>query len=384
VHQVVAENKRKKRRFEKLFLEGRPPINIAVTSSGDFFGGSQLALADVLGDQNFLFTAYSFREFRTYEGMYVNMAKRLHYGLSGFDTTIFSYPSGYIPQYSYGREGVLFTQRQTGGIAFGQYPLDKFRRLEFNGGFYKIAQQYEDPQVDAYVRDQLTQQGLDPNTYLINGYFLPLGMRIVQETTRFREFGPLTGSTFSIGASASPAVGGIKGRFTVDADLRKYMSLGTALLALRFRGFHSTGDYPDYFAFGGNSDMRGYEYYSFQGNTGFFTNVEFRFPIIDVMKTPIGILGPVRGTLYAGMGGAHYKGQPFTFWTTEPGTSYVNDPVFGEPVTGRRLVDGRASYGIGLEFFFLGYPMHFDWSKLTDLQTVSANTKFSFWIGYDF
>ena len=45
--------------------------------------------------------------------------------------------------------------------------------------------------------------------------------------------------------------------------------------------------------------------------------------------------------------------------------------LFGEPVSGFHLVDGRASYGIGLQFFFLGYPLHFDWSKLTDLKVVS-------------
>ena len=62
----------------------------------------------------------------------------------------------------------------------------------------------------------------------------------------------------------------------------------------------------------------------------------------------------------------------------------MNDPLFGEPVSGFHLVDGRASFGIGLQFFFLGYPLHFDWSKLTDLKVVSNNTRFDFWVGFDF
>ena len=57
---------------------------------------------------------------------------------------------------------------------------------------------------------------------------------------------------------------------------------------------------------------------------------------------------------------------------------------FGEAVSGFHLVDGRASFGIGLQFFFLGYPLHFDWSKLTDLKVSSAGTRFDFWIGFDF
>ena len=42
-------------------------------------------------------------------------------------------------------------------------------------------------------------------------------------------------------------------------------------------------------------------------------------------------------------------------------------PVFGAPqtVSGFRLVDARASYGIGLESFVLGFPMHFDFSWKT-------------------
>src|SRR6185295_19091703 len=91
VHQVVAENKRRKRVFEKLFLEGRPPLNVGVTSGGDFFGGSQVALSDVLGDQNFIVTAVSLREFRSYEGTSINLGHRLHYGLSAFDQTNFFY-----------------------------------------------------------------------------------------------------------------------------------------------------------------------------------------------------------------------------------------------------------------------------------------------------
>ena len=383
VHQIVAENKRRKRLFEKLYLEGRPPLNLAVTSSGDFFGGSQVALADVLGDQNFVFTAYSFREFRSYQGVYINLARRLHWGVTGFDQTQFSYPTYYLPQNFYSREGALFTQRSTGGSLFAQYPLDKFRRLELGVGFFNVNQHYEDPNAEAFVREQFAAAG--QQAYLINGSFLPFSVSLVQETTRFREFGPLSGSTFSLGFSAAPAVMGLTSRYTADVDLRKYFRLaGSAVFAARARGFYSGGDNPDYFVFGGNMELRGYQYYSFQGNQGFFANLEFRFPIIDIMATPLGVLGPVRGTVYGGIGAAHYRGQPFKFATRSPDISYVNDPVFGEPVTGLHLVDGRASYGIGLQFFFLGYPMHFDWTKLTDLKVKTVNTRFDFWIGFDF
>jgi hypothetical protein len=75
-------------------------------------------------------------------------------------------------------------------------------------------------------------------------------------------------------------------------------------------------------------------------------------------------------------------------------------PIFGEPVEvdGLRLVDARASYGVGLETFALGFPIHFDWSWKTmfnkqweDLRFAAfggssafRQPKFTVWIGYDF
>ncbi len=75
------------------------------------------------------------------------------------------------------------------------------------------------------------------------------------------------------------------------------------------------------------------------------------------------------------------------------------------PSTGSGCVDGRASYGVGLETFALGFPIHFDWSWRTlfnkdwedyvfsyqgsprtarPAASGSARRKFSVWIGYDF
>ena len=131
-------------------------------------------------------------------------------------------------------------------------------------------------------------------------------------------------------------------------------------------------------------ELRGYQYLSFAGHSGFFGNAEFRMPLVHAMATPLGVLGPIRGTLYAGVGGARVKGFPFRFSSKDRDVSYVNDPVFGEPVSGLHLVDGRASFGFGLQFFFLGYPLHFDWTKFTDLKVTSKTWKFDFWVGFDF
>ena len=386
-HEVVPENKRRKKLFEGLYLEGRPPINVGVTSSGNFYGGTAVALTDVLGDQNFTFTVLSVASYRVYDGRYTNLASRLHYGIDLFDQTYFFYP--YYAQYQqyYGydtRNLAIATQRFSGGQLFVEYPFDIFRRLEVGAGIIKVNEQFGDASVEQQVCGEAALTGLP--CFINNGWQLPLSARVIQETTRFAEFGPLSGSTFSIGFTYAPGIGSFLQRQTVDVDLRKYLRLGStsALLAFRGRGFASTGDNPDYFYFGGNMELRGYPYYGLVGNQGFFANAEFRLPLINLAATPIGIIGPLRGTVFFGIGGAHFKGQDYHFSTSEPGYSYVNDPVFGTPVTGWRLQDGRASWGFGLQLFFLGYPMHFDWVKFTDFATTSQGWNFNFWIGYDF
>jgi hypothetical protein len=383
-HTVLPENKRGKRLFEKFVLEGRPPVNIGVTSGGDFFGGSQILFSDVLGEKSLMISGMSEREYRNYDATFVNLSRRLQWGITGFDATIWGFadPYGYVTD-PYSRDGALLTQRLTGAQVFAVYPLDKLRRIEVGAGLLHQTSGYADSEAGAFLAQQAALFGYP--TYLSQGTIAPLSVSLVQETTRFHNFGPLSGSTFRLGAQYSPRMRGMLSRLTFDVDARKYFRLTSGtVFAVRVRGFRSTGPDPDSFFFGGNMELRGYDYRSFAGTSGFFANAELRLPLIDVMKTPIGLMGPVRGTLYAGTGAAAWKGLPFQFATRAAGYSYINDAVYGEPVSGFHLVDGRASFGAGLQFFFLGYPMHFDWTKLTDFKTVSKQTRFSFWIGYDF
>lgn len=207
----------------------------------------------------------------------------------------------------------------------------------------------------------------------------------------------------------SPKIGNTLSRQTLDADARKYFRLGgTGLLAFRARGFKSWGDNPDFVYFGGNGEMRGYDYLSFVGQNGFFLNAELRFPLIDAMATPIGILGGVRAAFFAGLGGAFWDNQDFKAWTSDtaferPVVDYdptTLQPIYGDPVevSGFRLRDARGSYGISLQTFALGFPIHFDWAWRTlfnrewedVLFSQSGGSgsfrkpRFAVWIGYDF
>jgi hypothetical protein len=415
-HTLVKANQRKKGAFEKLFLDGRPPINVGVTSGGDLFGGSQVTFSDVLGDKQFNLYVASISQYRTMALSYVNLSRRFQYALQGFTQTQFFY--GLQSQYLYAagltpflsRDDAIATRTVRGGSIYGYYPVNRYTRLEIGAGVVDYNEKYDDPALEEISRQY--QQQVYGTQVFNNGTLVPLSVALVQEDTIFREFGPLAGSTMRLSYENAPKLGSTLQRQTLDGDIRWYQRLGgSGLLALRMKGFKSWGDTPDFFFYGGNSEMRGYEYLEFVGHEGGFANAELRFPLIEAMLTPIGVLGGIRGVFFANMGGAHFINQPFKFLSTsdqsfQP-TLGFNCPDQGlceeikgpaQNISGFRLVDGRASYGVGLESFLLGFPIHFDFSWRTlfnktweDALFASAGgstsfrkPKFNVWIGYDF
>ena len=414
-HNLIAANARRKGRFEKMFLDGAPPINVGVTNSGDFLGGTAISFTDVLGDQSFSVYAYSIAQYRTLSGSYLNLSGRFQFALQGFSQESFFYGTAgfFAPSLAFlDRDQAIAVQTVRGGSAFGIYPLDRFRRLEFTGGLFHFNERFDSPALQTQA-NQFQQQQFGTQLFR-NGASMPFGASFIQETTIFREFGPVSGNTMRLGFQYAPTIGTtFLGKQTLDGDARYYLRIGeTGVLALRGRAFKSFGDFPDFLYFGGNSEMRGYEYLEFIGHDAGFVNAELRFPLIEAMLTPIGVLGGIRGAFFFNLGGASLNGQPFTLFARKservtPTIGFGFDPVtnqftevFGNETTvsGFRLVDGRASYGLGLTTSVIGIPFHFDWSWRTlfnedweDLlfatQGGSAtfrDPRFDFWIGYDF
>ena len=434
-HTLVAENQRKKGAFEKMFLEGRPPVNVGVTNNGDVFGGSEISFGDVLGDQQFNLFVASIAQYRTMSLAYVNLSRRFQFALQGFSQTQFFYGQlgglFYDPAFSQfiSRDQAIATRTVRGGTAFGIYPLDRYHRIQLSGGLVQLREEYNDPQVADVINAQSYQVAQFGRTVFSNGTLLPFGAEFIQETTVFREFGPLAGSTMRLAYNVAPKIAGTLSRQTFDADARHYLRLGgSGVLATRIRGFKSIGDFPDFVYFGGNSEMRGYDYLQFAGQNVVFANAELRFPLIEAALTPIGVIGGIRGVFFANVGGGWFNGQPsadpcgagsYKFVTKQPEVctpviGYKTDQLgvplldpktqlpilqYGSPrtISGLRLQDGRASYGVGLETFALGFPIHFDWSWRTLLNKSWEDVvfapggsasfrkpRFAVWIGYDF
>ena len=101
-----------------------------------------------------------------------------------------------------------------------------------------------------------------------SGTYVPLGVNFVQETTVFREFGPLAGQHHARCRTKwrRRSATRCRGRRPTSTRATTCGSARPGLLALRARGFKSWGDAPDFMYFGGNSEMRGYEYLEFVGD----------------------------------------------------------------------------------------------------------------------
>ena len=434
-HTLVADNQRKKKPFEKMFLEGRPPVNVGVTSNGDIFGGTAISFGDMTGDRQINIFIASISQYRTMAASYVNISGRLKYALQGYSQNTFFYGQGntgayYNPAYQnfIDRDSAQATRTVRGGSALGIYPLNRYRRVQVSGGVVQLNERYNDPALaELAAQYQLQSYG---RTLFSNGTMIPLGVEFVQETTVFREFGPLAGNTMRLAYEVAPPIGSLLSRQTLEADVRHYLRLGgNGLFATRLKGFKSFGSYPDFTYFGGNSELRGYDYLQFSGQNAVFADAELRFPLIEAALTPIGVIGGIRGVLFANIGGAWFEGQQgatgctgntgYEFATGQDeicrGVTGIERDAFGNPlldeagnpviaygpqtlVSGYRLKDGRASYGVGLETFAFGFPIHFDWSWRTlfnkdweDVLFASGGgsdtfrkPRFTVWIGYDF
>jgi outer membrane protein assembly factor BamA len=158
-----------------------------------------------------------------------------------------------------------------------------------------------------------------------------------------------------------------------NLDFRAYKQLTRrSLLAWRVATAYSAGDRETYYAFGGINQLRGWDYRDFFGSRIAYSNLEFRFPLFDQLSFPFGGgIGPIRGFLFLDVGAAWFEDD--LFW--DPELRIIRtDQQTGQPIgfqfwdsENNRLQDGRASYGFGFQFFFIG-GLQFNWSWAKRLE----------------
>ena len=335
------EQAAKKRLFEKLYLEGRPPLNVGVTSERRLLrrqpgrplrraGGQELPVHRDLAARVPQLRGHLHQPRRAACTTGCS-ALRQHAVLLRLRPT--------CCRRGFSREGAFATQRYTGALVLAQYPLDKFRRLELpgrrrprrasasrtRGRKAEVRRRAQRPvpfflnNGHARARSAVNLVGRDhalPRVRAAVRPHLPPGRAV-----RARRSGSLLGAHDPRGRRCASTCA----------------SAAARVLAARVQGLplHAARP-PTIFYFGGNMELRGYPYLSFAGNEGFFANARAALPHHRRDEDAAsGILGPVRGTLYARRrAGPSFRGEPFQFGTQRPGHLLrATTRVFGEPVT---------------------------------------------------
>jgi hypothetical protein len=381
---VLKDKIEPRRGMGKLYVTARPPVDAIISTDGAIYGGSAIGFSDVLANHQFAITAYQVREFRSYSFSYANLTGRLQYAFNAFQYSIYYYPNLYYYEPSLWNRATYndaMAVRKITGLGLSLfYPFSRTLRLESGLGFYSYEEDFNDP----YAMSSFGYQG---GYGFVNGSMVVANLALTGETTRFKEYGPASGSTFRLSLSQSlPVAESFLHNTTLDGDARKYFYLGSDfLLALRFQGALCTGRDRFLSYYGGNNQVRSAYFYSIVATEYWFANAELRFPLVGLAQTMIGTLGPIRGVIFFDVTRSSYGSFPAQF------TRYAPDDAAAD-ASGYVVGDAFGSFGAGLETFFFGFPLHFEWVKRLEWSSFAKPFAFSgvggyqlkFWIGFDF
>ncbi len=356
---IIDEDKIEKPRGFKLFIDD-VDVNAGVSSDQLFISRSVIYMSDMMGDRRFIAALDSVSSFSNFDFLYFDLRRRLNWGFRVFDNRSFFT----APNFQEGRiERIKQDYRQTGAIAILSYPFTRYHRIDVGGGYMSRAIAYP----------FLTQDG---GVAFLNrsDNFPTISTTFTGDTAAYKFFGPVSGRRYEVSATYSPD---LKQHGTLTSELsldwRQYYQLSSrSLLAARVFGGYSSGNFPNLYYFGGLNTLRGYEFRSIVGNRAFFGNFEFRFPLIDVLATPVIIVQQIRGELFFDIGAANFNGI-----NLDTGQKF-------KLMNGSRLQDGHAAVGYGLSFSLLGLELHWDFAKRSDLKNTEGKFRTSFWIGDTF
>src|SRR5206468_8911403 len=274
VEVAIDEDKIDKPRGFKLFVDD-VEVNAGVTSDQLLVSRSTIFMSDMLGNRRFIASLDSVSSFSNFDFLYFDLQHRTNWGFRLFDQRSF-----YLTPTN--ATGQLFERhqlyRETGLMGIVSYPFDRYHRLDTGFGYEN--RNYALPVSDA--------QG---NLFLIsfNDSFPIASSTFSGDSTIFKQFGPVSGRRYEVSGSYAPDIkrgGTLSNDYTIDA--RQYLQVTSrSLLAARLFVGYSRGNLPNFYYFGGLNTLRGYDFRSIIGNQAAFANFEFRFPLIDILATPI-------------------------------------------------------------------------------------------------
>ncbi len=343
----------------KLYIESLDTL-IAVDSGSNLYGLGVVSFADQTGDRRLSATFSAVSYYSYFDLGYTNLAHRTNWSLDLYDTRTYFYDVNNRNQLQ--RKSLY---GETGFLASAAYPLDFYHRVELGAG---VA--HRNINRDAFALNRRTQQ-----LFLVysprEDTFPIVRAALAGDTTLFADYGPISGRRWRLSADYSPDFkdgGTLTTNYLLDA--RQYIPVTRrSNFALRAYAAVSDGNFTQPTFVGGLDTIRGLKFRSEVGDRAFFANAEYRFPVIDILKTPAFTLQEVRGLVFFDIGGAYFsKLQDYTFY------DHSTD----------RLQDGLSSYGLGVSAVIFGLPLNWDFAKLWDLKHTYTGFQTSFWIGTRF
>ncbi len=375
---AIDEAAKEDKRGFKLFLENADTF-VGVDDDQTILGQVVLSFSDFLGDRRLLALVSSVDSFQDFNVYYTDQSRRWNWTAHLFDDRRFFI--GVDQRTGFFERGQR-AYKQTGGRFILSYPFGFSRRVEFGLGYISRDIDYQ-----SFAFGEDNQPIFDDNGNPIpiitprEDDYPQLSAAFVSDTTIFGPSGPSAGHRLRIDASYAPDTGGsvdnpIPGTedgntlsTTIRIDARKYFPLTRrSSFATRLFAFQSDGNFPDFAIFGGLDTVRGFDLYELVGDSAFYTNMEFRFPLIDFFVTPVFSFQGIQGRIFLDVAGAWFNDvQGFRFYNSDQS----------------RLEDALAAYGFGFTVNFLGMDLNWDFATRWDFDQ-SGETLTQFWIGRRF
>lgn len=358
------------REYEREFGLDFASAALAFAEDGSRGEGAQVFFSDLMGDHVIIGQVNSQQGrtnlFSGFTGVltYVNLKNRLNWGVSAYRLRSF-FESLLGDEFSSGgqfaREGIGFRndffEERWGATGILLYPFSKFQRVE----------------TEMTVERNMIDETSDTGDFFRDSWLMIPSFGYTFDNTLWGPAGPIDGQRLSF--TVSPVVnltqGGVE---TTDVllDARKYFRTSqNTTYAVRARGRYSEGDIPTFYFLGGPLSLRGYPRYTLSGSTTLLLNQEWRFPIVppDRLRTGPAVLlaNGIWGGLFVDVGNAWI--QQFEAW---PG-------ILG-------------SYGASIRYPLFGpLILRFDWARRFEIDDrrnlfpgEENDTRFSFFVGYDF
>ncbi len=345
----------------KFFLEDAAAY-AGIDTQNTYTGRILLTFSDQLGDHRIIADFSAIETYSNFNLIYADLANRIQWSVRAFDLR--EYYIGYNLNSSLQVVRGAQVFEETGVIGNLTLPISFYHRFELGLGYMIRRINYTEVL-------SLPTGASAPVITPSDDNFPVVTAALVGDSSLDAGYGPFTGARYRLDALYAPGVngGGSTLYSNVQVDARKYFQLTQrSNFAFRVWGGLADGSRPTPFFIGGLDTIRGVDFRSLIGDRAFFANAEFRFPLIDVLNTPVLGFRSIRGNLFIDTGGAWFhQVESFQFYSEKQ----------------HALIDGIASYGGGFTVNLLGLDLNLDLAKVTTIKTTQSLAT-DFWIGTRF